>query len=115
MTGNKKDKEEQWKWYDSKYEMAEFLLEKLTNYKESFNKSGYAIPNWIAENEGKKDSYTEGEIEHLKLFWNKEIDMMITAFKQILNYKLGFDEDLEYNENEIQQGLNAFAKHFLHF
>jgi len=40
---------------------------------------------------------------------------MITGFKQILNYKTQIEERIGYDEEEIQIGLDSFAKYFQHF
>ncbi|CAL2092912.1 hypothetical protein [Tenacibaculum sp. 190524A05c] len=109
-----KEKDE-WSWYETKYELAEIILNKLKLYKENYNKNGYSLPIWILNEEDKKESYSEQDEIKLKIQWNKELDIMINSFSQILNYTLQFDENLEYNEEKIQQGLNKFAKYYLHF
>ncbi|CAL2056526.1 hypothetical protein [Tenacibaculum sp. 190524A05c] len=109
-----KEKDE-WSWYETKYELAEIILNKLKLYKENYNKNGYYLPIWILNEEDKKESYSEQDEIKLKIQWNKELDIMINSFSQILNYTLQFDENLEYNEEKIQQGLNKFAKYYLHF
>ncbi len=104
-----------WSWYETKYEMAEFILKRLENYKENYNKNGYSLPEWILENSDKKESYSEQDEIELKKGWNKELDKMIDTFRQILNYTLQFDEQLKYDEKKIQEGLNKFSKYYLHF
>ena len=105
----------QWSWSDTKYELAEFILEKLENYKDRYNKDGYAIPHWVVDSYEENSNYSEDDIQYLKECWNQEIDEMILTFKQILNYTLGFDEKLGYDEGKIQKGLDKFAKYYLHF
>ena len=107
-----KKKKNQWRWYQAKYEMSEFIIEKLKNYQKNFNKDGYAIPTWLLSGSEKKYSYSEHEIERLKKDWNKEINLMINSFQQVLDYDLLGGN---YNEEEIQKGLDSFSKHFLHF
>lgn len=105
----------QWTWNQLKYEMAEFILSRLINYKENYNKSGYSLPDWVLEDAEKKDSYINKDEIELKNTWNEELDKMIEAFRQILNYATQFDKKLEYDEVKIQDGLNKFAKYYLHF
>ncbi len=105
----------EWSWYETKYEMAEFILERLENYKENYNKNGYSLPNWVLSKSDKKEPDTNSEETKLKKIWNQELDMMIDSFRQILNYKLQFDNQLEYDEKKIQEGLNKFSKYYLHF
>lgn len=94
--------------------MAEFILGRLENYKENYNKNGHSLPDWILEDSDKQASYSDKEQLELKNAWNKELDTMIYAFRQVLNYTLQFDE-LEYDEKKIQEGLNKFSKYYLHF
>ncbi|AUC13852.1 hypothetical protein BTO06_01205 [Tenacibaculum sp. SZ-18] len=108
------DKNNQWAWYEVKYEMAEFILSRLEDYKENYNIRGYSLPDWILDVSEKKDSYSDKDELELKHAWNKELDKMIDAFKQLLNYTLQFDKELEYNEEKIQEGLNKFSKYYLH-
>lgn len=105
---------EKWKWYEVKYEMAEFILQKLSQYKENYNEEGMSLPTWMLQNSKKKKEYSDKEEIELKQKWNKEIDKMINAFNQILNYTLLFDEELIYDEKKIQEGLNSFSKYYLH-
>ena len=111
---NRKEKDK-WFWYETKYEMAEFILKRLKNYKENYNQNGHSLPLWILEPSKKKESYSEQEEIELQKAWNKELDIMINAFEQILNYTLQFDEQLEYDEKKIQVGLNKFSKYYLDF
>ncbi|TCP21310.1 hypothetical protein EV195_1216 [Tenacibaculum skagerrakense] len=114
---NEKDpnKKKEWTWYEAKYEMAEFILNRIINYKENYNKNGYSLPIWILEDAEKKESYSDKEELYLKYKWNEELDKMIESFNQILNYTLQFDEKLEYDEKKIQDGLNRFSKYYIHF
>lgn len=107
-------KEGEWLWYEAKYEMAGFILNRLINYKENYNKNGHSLPNWVLEDPEKKTSFSDEDEIQLKKTWNEELDLMIEAFRQILNYTLQFDEELEYNEAKIQEGLNKFSKYYLH-
>lgn len=114
MNQKKEDKNDRWTWYQAKYEMAEFILGRLENYKENYNKNGNALPEWILDDSDKKESYSDQDENELKIHWNKELDQMIDAFSQILNYTLQFDEQLEYDEEKIQEGLDKFSKYYLH-
>ncbi len=62
--------EGQWSWYEAKYEMAEFILDRLENYKENYNKNGYSLPDWVLANSDKKDSYSDEDVLELKSIWN---------------------------------------------
>ena len=108
-------KKKEWLWYEAKYEMAEFILGRLENYKEQYNKNGRSLPDWILADSDKKSIYTDKEESDLIMAWNKELDFMIEAFSQVLNYTLAFDKSLEYDEDKIQEGLNKFSKYYLHF
>jgi len=63
----------------------------------------------------KKESYSEQDEIELKKGWNKELDKMIDALNQILNYILLFDKQLVYDEEKIQDELNKFSKYYLNF
>lgn len=102
-----------WGWYSLKYDLAESILPKLENYKKGYLKEGMCIPDWVLKK--KKETYSEKEIKELQILWIKEIDKMLLAFRQILNYKTGEDENIGYDEDQIQKGLDSFAKHFQHF
>ena len=111
----KEEDKEQWTWYEAKYEMAEFIIDRLENYKTNYNKKGHSLPCWILDESERKQVYTDQEELELIEEWNKALDHMILAFKQLLNYTLDFDEELEYDEAYIQEGLNKFSKYYLHF
>lgn len=101
-----------WDWYESKYHLAEIIIPILEAYKKEYNLEGRSIPSWLLDKE--KKTLTNHEIEKLQKHWNEELDKMILAFKQILNYKISFDSNLGYDENKIQDGLNLFSKYFMH-
>lgn len=102
-----------WKWYNLKYDLAELIIPKLETYLTEYSKEGMSIPSWLLNTP--KDKYSDSEIDKLITQWKLEIIHMIKAFKQILNYKTGEDENIGYDEIFIQEGLNKFAKHFQHF
>jgi hypothetical protein len=114
MNPKKLDIQQEWNWYETKYEMAEFILNRLENYKANYNKNGHSLPEWVLDDAHKKTSYSKEDEIKLTTIWNDELDVMITSFKQILNYTLQFDENLEYDEEKIQNGLNKFSKYFMH-
>ncbi len=101
-------------WYDAKSEISEFLILKLTNYKNGYNKDGYAIPNWVSDDRINNIEYTKEEIESLKLIWNDELDKMINSFTQILKSSVRKEDNKENSEEYVQEGLNSFAKYFQH-
>lgn len=101
-----------WGWYNLKYELAESIIPKLENYKKGYLKEGQCIANWVLEI--KKESYSETEIQELQILWIEEIDKMLLAFRQILNYKTGDDENIGYDEDKIQKGLHSFGIYFQH-
>ena len=105
----RKKKEEEWSWYALKYDLVEFIIPKLERYKREFQKEGVTIPNWVLK---KEEEITE---EVLIAKWIEELDLMINAFEQILNYTTGNDERMDYDEAFIQRGLNKFAQYFQHF
>lgn len=104
-----------WEWYDLKYEMAEFILDRLINYQKEYNQDGYSLPTWLLENSKRKETYTKKESESLIVLWNSEIEKMKYSFEQILNSRLETEREFEYDEVKIQNGLNLFSKYFLHF
>ncbi len=106
-------KTEAWGWYNLKYDLAKSIIPKLETYLIEYSKGGMSIPSWVS-NES-KDNYSDYEINDLVTQWKSEVNHMIEAFKQILAYKTDEDEDINYDENSIQEGLDKFAKHFQHF
>ena len=102
-----------WDWYNLKYDLAELIIPKLETYLIEYSKGGMSIPSWLL-NES-KDKFSDSEIDQLVTQWKSEVNHMIEAFKQILNYKTDEDENMDYDEAFIQDGLNKFAKHFQHF
>jgi len=106
-------KQETWGWFNLKYELAEMIVPKLETYQTEYSKKGMSIPNWLL-NEPKSE-YSDSEIKELQTKWESELIHMTMAFKQILNFKTGKDQTMNYDEEFIQKGLNKFAKHFQHF
>ncbi len=98
-------------WYDLKYELAEIISTKLSDYKENFNKEGMSIPTWVDAN-NPKEKYTDEEVKELSKLWNNELDYMINSFKQILEYN-SKQQTTSFNESHVQDGLDKFSKHFL--
>ena len=104
---------ESWSWCSIKYDLAETIIPKLENYLSEYSKGGMSIPSWLLSEP--QDKFSDLEINELVNQWEIEVNHMIEAFKQILNYKTGDDESMSYDEDFIQDGLNKFAKHFQHF
>ncbi|SEC35454.1 hypothetical protein SAMN04489761_2759 [Tenacibaculum sp. MAR_2009_124] len=115
MSKRKEGTGDKWSWYETKYEMAEFILERLKNYQENYNKNGYSLPVWVLEDGDRKEYYSDKDEIEMKINWNKELNEMINTFNQILSYKFQFNEKFEYDEGKIQEGLNKFSKYYLHF
>ena len=105
--------EESCGWYNLKYDLAETIIPKLETYLNEYSKGGMSIPSWLLSKS--KDEFSDSEIDELVTKWKSEVNHMIDAFKQILNYKTGENENMNYDEDFIQDGLNKFAKHFQHF
>ncbi len=103
----------EWGWYNLKYDLAESIIPKLETYLIEYSKGGMSIPSWLLNEP--KDEYSDFETDKLVHQWKSEVNHMIEAFKQVLNYKTGDYENIDYNETFIQDGLNKFAKHFQHF
>ncbi len=114
MELNKSEEETgKWGWYDLKYEIAELLIPRLTQYKAKFLQEGVAIPNWVLSQEDK--AYTPELSNKATQLWIEEIDKMILSFKLILHYRTRPEQMLEYDQAIVQAGLDAFAKYYLHF
>ena len=103
----------EYEWYNLKYQLAEFIIPKLEMYKTQYIKEGMCIPDWVIDK--KQKTYSESEIQELNMKWHSELDHMILAFKQILNYNTGEDPKMGYDAEFIQDGLNKFAQYFQHF
>ncbi len=104
---------DQWSWGDLKYDLAETIIPKLENYLNEYSSKGFSIPTWLLKDQ--KEHYSDSEINELVSQWKSEVKHMIDAFKQILyNGPGGEFEDMEYDEKYIQEGLDKFAKYFLH-
>ena len=99
-----------WGWYDLKYELAELIIPKLEVYLTEYSKGGMSIPTCLLD--APQDEFSDSEIDKLVTLWKSELNHMIGAFKQILNYKTAEDEKIDYDEAYIQDGLNKFAKYF---
>ena len=104
---------EEWGWYNLKYDLSESIIPKLETYLVEYSKGGMSIPIWLLNEP--KNEYSDTDINNLVTLWKSEINHMLQAFKQILNYKTGEDDNMDYDEIFIQEGLNKFAKHFQHF
>jgi len=104
---------EAWGWYNLKYDLSESIIPKLETYLVEYSKGGMSIPIWLLNEP--KNEYSDTDINNLVTLWKSEINHMLQAFKQILNYKTGEDDNMDYDEIFIQEGLNKFAKHFQHF
>ena len=102
-------KPDAWGWYQLKNDLAELIIPKLEAYRKGYNEDGMCIASWVLSDNEKKEHYTEEDQNRLKKIWLGEIDHMLMAFRGILDYELGLDD--EY----IQQGIDKFAKHFQHF
>lgn len=104
---------ESWGWYNLKYDLAEVIIPKLESYLGGYLNTGVALPVWILDEP--RSEFSDSEEYKLRAKWLDEVRHMISAFKQILNYKTDEDENMPYDEEFIQDGLNKFAKYFLHF
>ena len=108
-----KKESEAWGQYNLKYDLAEIIIPKLETYLIEYSKGGTSLPTWLLKEP--KDSYSDLETVRLITQWKSEVNHMIQAFKQILNYKTNENENMGYDETYIQEGLSKFARHFQHF
>lgn len=70
MKPPKENTNEKWPWYAAKYEMAEFIVSRLSYYKDNYNENGHSLPVWILDDSEKKESYSIQDEFELKIRWN---------------------------------------------
>lgn len=94
-------------WYNLKYEIADFLIPKLTNYKQKFADEGMCIPTWLEEKEFGDGNLSDAEVHDLNQKWISILKEIILAFQLV--------QDGAVSDSRVTRGLNLFAKYYVHF
>ncbi len=102
--------DEEYPWYQLKYSIAEFMIPKLEDYKNNYQKTGMSIPSLIEKDESR--DFSDEKITRLRKDWLSKLEVMIVSFKMVLNYNAGDNPDIPYDEDLIQEGLELFAKYY---